>query len=191
MNKELVSLREFGRRIGVSLSSVQKAVTAGRIYKEPNGKIDYKKQIENWNRNKDVSKVREQVNTKTDDDSTVPSFAKAKLAKETYTAKLRQIEYETASGKLIEKESAISSIQKFSRWVKDSIITIPDRVAAEEAARFTDYIKPLLIKKCGRELADEIILELDLSELEKIVHKSWNKESREVLTGLKEAHIKV
>ena len=78
MNKELVSLREFGRRAGVSLSSVQKAVTAGRIHKEPNGKIDYQKQIENWDRNKDISKVREHVNTKTEDDLTVPSFAKGK-----------------------------------------------------------------------------------------------------------------
>jgi hypothetical protein len=204
MDRELVSLREFGRRVGVSHVMILKSIKSGRIQKEPDGRIDFHKQIENWGRNRDISKSREpdkkpvekpKEKPKTDEEISIPQetmhpFAKAKLAKETYTAKLRQIEYESASGKLIEKSLAVSAVQKFGRWIRDSIMTIPDRVAAEEAAGLIDYLKPILVRKCGKQIADEIILEIDLSETGKIVHKSWNKESREVLTSLKEVNAK-
>lgn len=196
MNDNLISLREFGRRLGVSDTAVRKAIASGRIEKEADGRINFTRQKRNWEENRDPSKIRKSLSpvnpgmksipTQKPEEgySRDPTFAKAKLARETYTAKLCQLEYERESGKVIEKSKVVETVQRYSRWVRDCLVTIPERTAAGEAAGFVNYLKSILFKKCGKEVTEEIIQEIDLSEAERIVRKAWDKETREVLTSL-------
>lgn len=48
---EHVSLREFGRRKGVSLNTVQHGIDTGRIIRLDNGKIEWESQSRAWDKN--------------------------------------------------------------------------------------------------------------------------------------------
>ncbi len=58
--KELISQREYARRLGVSHVAVQRAVKAGRI-STVNGKIDPAQAGQQWQENTDQSKPRNRI----------------------------------------------------------------------------------------------------------------------------------
>lgn len=59
MPGELVSLREFARRVGVSPNAVTKALKGGRIKRNDDGLIDWDTQSKAWAKKLDASKVRD------------------------------------------------------------------------------------------------------------------------------------
>ena len=62
-----------------------------------------------------------------------PTLAQSRAVREAYMAKLAKIEYEKAIGKLIESDTVKVQAFKVARQVRDGLMNIPDRVAAELA----------------------------------------------------------
>ena len=62
------------------------------------------------------------------------SFAQARLAEMVYRAKLRRLEFEERTGKLLSREEVETAAFNISRTVRDGMLNISDRVAAMLAA---------------------------------------------------------
>ena len=184
MPDELVTQKEFARRVNVTPPAVSHALKSGRISALPSGKINYTTEVINWFRNRDISKVRggpdEEGGTQEQ------PLAKAKLVKETYTAKLRQVQYEQRAKILIPKEDVAASILKYCRVVRDAVTTIPDRVSSETAASLSKYLQSVLKDSTTKATAEKILSNIKPEEIEQIIFKAWEKESRFILENLEE-----
>lgn len=183
MPDELVTQKEFARRVGVTPPAVSHALKSGRISALPSGKINYTTEVINWFRNRDTSKVRDGSE---EEGSSGQPLAKAKLVKETYTAKLRQVQYEQRAKILIPKEDVAASILKYCRVVRDAVTTIPDRVSSETAASLSKYLQSVLKDSTTKAAAEKILANIKPEEIEQIIFKAWEKESRFVLENLEE-----
>ena len=161
-----------------------------------NGKIDFKKQSKNWENYKDPLKDRDhndpnkrRVHKKAennfdpeiDSDDGESTFQKAKKARAVYEAKLKKLEFEERSGKLIEKDFVKSAVFRFGKQVRDAVLTIPERVGAIYAAEATEILKEVLNKNISPKLAEAVLAELDQKEFENIARRVWANESRIVL----------
>jgi len=162
------SRRAFGRRVGLSTTAVSKAVNTGRIKLNPDGSLpdDAEKQlIEN---SAPERSKREQMAKPAPAEA--PSFLSVKIRKETAAAQLKEIELAKEKGQLLEKEQVKESVYKYARQIRDAVLSIPERVAADLAAQlgaaYSSSKKP----------SD--------AELERIVRNSWQKESRAVLAAI-------
>lgn len=182
---DFISQNEFARRKNVNPSKITKALRSGRIESNAEGKIDWETQSQAWEDNRDPSAIRDTPGSpKSEDSPAHANLAKAKLAKETYTAQLRKLEYEERIGKVVERDQVKSAIFKFTRVVRDDILTIPDRVAAEFTARIIDHFGKSLRKQIGAEQANEFLKTINEADVERIAHLVWNRESRKVLEEL-------
>lgn len=175
-----LSLREFARRKGVQLKAVQDAIASGRIVRNKNGRID-EIQLQAWEDLRDMSKVRDnapatardqagglQGPEPSADDPTRTTFQRAKVQKEVFVAQLRRLEYEEKAGKLVSRDAVKVAAFRVFREVRDGVLNIPDRVASEAAA----------------EIAKELNIKADLAVVERIVHRLWDRESRDALQKL-------
>ena len=83
----------------------------------------------------------------------IPSFAQSRAIREAYAARLTRLEFDQRSGKLIEKAELKMKLAKLHMAVRDSLRTIPDRVAPIVAAE-TDQAKihAMLLKEIGQAL---------------------------------------
>ncbi len=182
---ELISQNEFARRKSVNPSKITKALRSGRIESGPDGKIDWETQSQAWEDNRDPSQIRDTPGSpKQEDNPAHANLAKAKLAKETYTAQLRKLEYEREIGKVVERDQVKAAMFRFTRYVRDDILTIPDRVAAEFAARIIDHIGKGLRKQIGPEQANKFLETINEQDVERLAYLVWNRESRKVLEEL-------
>ncbi len=180
MTDELVTQKEFAKRVGVTPPAVSHAIKSGRISILPSGKINYTIEVVNWFRNRDISKVRGEEG---EESNSVP-LAKAKLAKETYTAKLRQVQYEHQANILLPKERVAESIAKYCRVIRDAVITIPDRVSSETAASVEKFVAELLGEHLSKKDAEKISALIRHEDIERMIYKAWEKESRFVLENI-------
>ena len=62
-------------------------------------------------------------------DESSSGYARARTLQTAWNVKIKQLQWEKAAGKLIEKEAVVASLRKFTIYVRDSILAIPDRVA--------------------------------------------------------------
>lgn len=162
---ELIGIREAARRLGVSDTSVHKAIKAGRVQiagrTEKSGRplVSWPEIQTDWHANTDES-MRTHVGSQgsparrkdrkpdkplvstaqaatQDHPSTpmgaAPSLQQSRAVREAYMARLAKIEYEKAIGKLIESDTVKVQAFKVARQVRDGLMNIPDRVAAELA----------------------------------------------------------
>jgi DNA mismatch repair protein MutS len=164
---------------GLPIPLIEKAKK--KLKDEKTGKIDFETQAENWERNRDISKIRDD---KVNANNKQHDLMQAKTNKEIYTAKLKELEYKKESGKLVEKQEVEFAMFKFCKNIRDNILTIPNRISAEFAAQMINYIKPLLIETCGNENAEKVIKKIKLKNFENVAYRVWEKESREVLENL-------
>ena len=83
----------------------------------------------------------------------IPSFAQSRAIREAYAARLTRLEFDQRSGKLIDKAELKMRLAKLHMAVRDSLRTIPDRVAPIVAAE-TDQAKihAMLLKEIGQAL---------------------------------------
>lgn len=114
----------------------------------------------------------------------VSNYNKAKTVKETYNAKLKQLEFEKASGRLVDKDDVKIALYNFCRVIRDKILDIPDRVASKVASELLHYIKSEFSKSLEPAKVDELIAGLELQAVGKIVGDNWDLESRNVLEEL-------
>lgn len=83
----------------------------------------------------------------------IPSFAQSRAIREAYAARLTRLEYDQRSGRLVDKAELKMKLAKLHMAVRDSLRTIPDRVAPIVAAE-TDQAKihAMLLKEIGQAL---------------------------------------
>jgi len=152
---ELISFREFARRIEVGEKTIRDAVNLGKISKgvvESNGKkkIDYLealKEVEAYNLGAKsrygkeniqqpsihVKQNTQKASNRTDSDFTVDlnndsSMAQAQKYEKIFKAKLAQLEFEQKQGILAPKEELYTELFAYGTEVRNNILSIPDRI---------------------------------------------------------------
>jgi hypothetical protein len=81
------------------------------------------------------------------------SFAHARAVRETYAARILRLEFEQKSGRLVDKNDLKLKLTKLHMAIRDSLRTIPDRVAPVLAAETEQAkIHAILLKEIGQAL---------------------------------------
>lgn len=120
----LLSQRAYARHRDVPLSSVQYAIKAGRIALRKDGKIDSVRADRDWDANTDpVQQARRRGTPRSDD-----TYMRARGARETYMARLAQLDYERRVGELIPAQEVRIEAFEQTRRARDLILAIPDRL---------------------------------------------------------------
>jgi hypothetical protein len=151
--RDLVSLREYARRIGISHVSVIRAVRSGRI-STVGGKIDPAVADREWRENTDQSKPLNRItgqprHRRAPDQPAMPmdlggggfggdgaaaGYARARAARELYLAQLAKIELDEKRGILVRADEVKVGAFNMARKARDQLIALPERVAAILAA---------------------------------------------------------
>ena len=155
-----LSIRAYAQHRGVSHTAVAKAIKAGRISTEPDGKIDPVKADAQWARNtlpsqnlntgaaKPAAKVATPpVSTPVSTGSSrelqppvetgrisAPDYQTSRAIREAYAARLAKLEYEERTGKLISSDEVEMRTFNLARRLRDRMQTLPRRLAAALAA---------------------------------------------------------
>lgn len=165
-----VSLREFGRSIGVSGEAVRKAIKSGRIpaaalgTNASNGRPEIRDPDlarRSWGDNTNAAKAHQASQPRGDKRPAQPvqapppdipagpagtgagaNYAKARAVRETFAAKLAQLEYEEKSGSLIPVDQVKLAQHSQGMRVREAVLNIPDRVTAALAAALGREIDP-------------------------------------------------
>jgi hypothetical protein len=146
----ILSLRAYARHRGVGLSTVQKAISSGRITPLPDGRIDSDQADREWQENTNARPIGASKKHRDDEDAFgAAQYTKARAVREHYQARLSKLEYEEKVGSLISKDEVqIATFNQFRQY-RDGMLNISDRIAAMLAAE-TDAAK------CYEILATEI-----------------------------------
>lgn len=161
---------QFARRHGLTTTAVTKAIRTGRIILGADGNLPDDAD-EQYKRNTDENLRRKgPAKSATPQPTEAPSFLSVKIRKETAAAQLKEIELAKEKGQLLEKEQVKESVYKYARQIRDAVLSIPERVAADLAAQLGAAYSS------GKKPSD--------AELERIVRNSWQKESRAVLAAI-------
>ena len=155
-----LSIRAYAQHRGVSHTAVAKAIKAGRISVEPDGKIDPAKADAQWarntlpsqNLNTSASKPAPKVATPpvSTPVATVssrelpppletgrisaPDYQTSRAIREAYAARLAKLEYEERTAKLISSDEVEMRTFNLARRLRDRMQTLPRRLAAALAA---------------------------------------------------------
>lgn len=141
-----VNMVEFAKALKVTKQRVAKGIKDGvlkqsvRIEKrggKNSYKIDLERGLKEWADNIDPAKQRDtakQADTKAmaqGGDGTASNYQRAKAVKETFAAKLAQLEYEEKAGRLVPVAQVKAEAFKVARNVRDALMGLPERVSAE------------------------------------------------------------
>jgi len=132
-----MSQRQYAAHRGTSHSTVQRAISSGRITQLPDGRIDSDLADQQWRNN--TTPYAPASGRRTDDDEdgsgfSASQYTKARAVREHYQARLSKLEYEEKVGSLVSKaEVTAAAFNKF-REFRDHLLNIPDRIAAMLAA---------------------------------------------------------
>lgn len=184
---EKITQAEFARRVGVAKKNINKAIKSGRIQKDADGKIDFETAARDWKENRDPAMDRSQSSSSSEESSS--GYARARTLQAAWNVKIKQLQYEKAAGKLIEKEAVVASLRKFTIYVRDSILAIPDRVAARMSSQVEEYIARVLRKHLPKNVADKVIEEISSDQIHKITRDTWDAESRAVMEELENGKV--
>lgn len=149
----MMTQAEYARHRGVSRQAVSKALRTGRIVLVEGGKIDPEVADAAWRQNTDPSKPSNSVagnpggavpgarrpvlrvqHVASGASTPGPDYQVSRAVRETYMAKLARLEYEVKTGKLIDAEESQQAAFADNRRVRDLLLAIPDRTAAQMAA---------------------------------------------------------
>lgn len=161
----LLSMRQYAKHRGVSPEAVSKAVQKGRIstVTTEDGKrlIDPEKADQEWAANTQNTKRQMPTraekaqgktrSTQVEDEEPAapaagtpgqsqggPSYAQSRAIREAYAARLAKLEFEEKSGRLVAVDRVKVEAFRTARTVRDAVLNIPDRIAAELASYGND-----------------------------------------------------
>jgi len=138
-----ITRAEYARRIGVSAQYVSKLVKQGKIPLEADGKVDpvkadaARKALRHPERDSYRKSVFPEHPVTIED---AKAFQTARTVQAGYKAKLTQLEYEMAAGRVVDKAEVKSTVFVAGRTARDALLAIPKRMAALLAAE-TDRAK--------------------------------------------------
>lgn len=158
--KKLLSMKQYSVHRGITHRAVAKAIEEGRITAEKNVHghyaIDPSRADAEWAANTGQGVEDDAVaapdmeaeefldpteTAKADDDASMPgkepknpTYAQSRAKREAFNAKNAELVYLERSGKLVDAEKVRSQAFRSARIVRDAIMNIPNRLAAELAA---------------------------------------------------------
>lgn len=162
--------REFAGIIGVSEAAIHKAIRSGRITKNKSGKIDVERGVADWERNR----LRDNGSEVT------ATLTKARAKREAYAAMLKELEYQREAGKVIDKAELEKVLFRYTRYIRDGILSIPERVSAKAASLIIEKALSDLKSADRKRIAEKISTDV----VTQVIHDLWKEESKTVLTSL-------
>lgn len=151
-----LSIRAYAQHRGVSHTAVAKAIKAGRISVEPDGKIDPAKADAQWARNtlasqnlntgaaKPAPKVAtpavsipvstREVQAPLETRAAAPDYQTSRAIREAYAARLAKLEFEERTGKLLNADEVKVKHFNLARLLRDRIQQIPRKLAPQIVA---------------------------------------------------------
>lgn len=161
---ELMSLSAYGRLRGVSAVAVKRAIDSGRLRAsvsrdaKGNPKIDPELADSEWAANTDTNRgwhAQERSKQNAEAELKVSgTLNQSRAVKEAYLARLAKLDFEERSGQLVRADDVKDQAFKTARIVRDGMMNIPDRIAAELAACSDQF-------EVHRRLTEEIRKALD------------------------------
>jgi hypothetical protein len=137
----VLTQRAYARKRGTALSTVQRAISSGRITTLPDGRIDSDQADQEWAAN---TKTRGPVvrHQQEDDQEAfgAAQYNKARAVREHYQARLAKIEYEEKVGSLVSKDEVKIAQFNIDRQRRDAMLNLADRVCAGIAAEIRDML---------------------------------------------------
>jgi hypothetical protein len=139
---ELIGLREYARRRGVTLGAVQKAIRAGRIT-PIEGKIDPEVANIQWERNTGSARsspgpaaapIAPAGRVKPRDGEDGPRFADVRARREAAMAELAELELAEKRGELVSAQAIERALATKILSVRESLDTLADRITPLLAA---------------------------------------------------------
>ena len=156
-----LSIRAYAQHRGVSHTAVAKAIKAGRISVEPDGKIDPAKADAQWARNtlplqnlntgavKPAPKVatppvstpvstapvaNRELQPPLETRAAAPDYQTSRAIREAYAARLAKLEFEERTGKLLNADEVKVKHFNLARLLRDRIQQIPRKLAPQIVA---------------------------------------------------------
>lgn len=175
MTDASVTLTAYAKSKGVSTEAVSKAVRVGRLSKSvvftDKGKPRVIPEIadQEWHASTDPSQQRvpavppprPEPGPEPEPDQPAASepktatFQQARTLREAYMARLAKLEYDEKSGLLVRADSVKNEAFKVARTVRDNMLNIPDRIAAELANETNQFkVHQRLTQEIRRALED-------------------------------------
>ncbi len=171
---ELIGLREYARRRGVTLGAVQKAIKSGRI-RPIEGKIDPEVADIQWARNTDVAQQRGQAavvsmasataivpraaRAESSDDGAGPQLLESRARREQALAELAELELAEKRGELVAVADVTKALVPKLLGVRDALDTLADRLAPLLAAEVDPAKVYALLKAEHRQILAQLSTE--------------------------------
>jgi|SRR5580692_11338069 hypothetical protein len=177
---ELVSLREYARRRGVSAMAVSKAAKAGRITLV-DGKVDVATADRDWPSNTNPGQMAfkpappavaaegqgtqepgddEGQATQTEEEkkaqTSTGQYGQARAVREMYNARLAKIEFEKETGILVNADAVRVAAFNAARTARDSLLSMPDRLSPVLAGESNQFEVHRLLSEEIRRVCDEL-----------------------------------
>lgn len=171
-----ITLSEYARRKGVSTEAVSKAVRVGRLSKSVVFDAKSRPRVmpdladQEWHASTNpaqqrVPAVRPPPQPEPEQDTEQPqpaanepktaTFQQARTLREAYMARLAKLEYDEKSGLLVRADAVKNEAFKVARTVRDNMLNIPDRIAAELANETNQFkVHQRLTQEIRRALED-------------------------------------
>ena len=135
----ILGVREYARHRGVGHSTVQKAISSGRITTLANGMIDSDQADREWAANtegrpKGSTRKRQPSSDGGQESFIASGYAKSRAVREYFDAKMAELAYKEKLGSLISTAEVKIATFNVHRAIRDRAMNIPDRVAAMLAA---------------------------------------------------------
>lgn len=149
--KKLMGQRELARSLGCSLGKIQHHFRSGTILYETGTKlfdpVVSKKRIEEL--------TREKIDTESQNSSKRLDYQQARMLSTLYEAKLKKLDYDKKTGKLVDADAVKKEHFRLARMVRDRILNIPNRVSDQLAALTDSHeIHMFLTKEMTEALQD-------------------------------------
>ena len=133
-----ISIRAYAARKGISDTAVRKAIKSGRITLTKNGKINPALADRQWEANTDPAQVyaiKEDSSARTASSETTSSansggigvsYQQSRAIREAYEARLKKLEFDERTGKLISTETVQREAFNAARKTRDMICGFSD-----------------------------------------------------------------
>lgn len=127
-----ISQRGFAKEIGKSPTWVNKLISEGILPRNNDGSLPYEEALAAYKshiaKRKGADETKEIINDASMNINA--AINKVKLAKETYNARLKELEYKMRKGELLEKDFVVAEAARMAEAVRNKLLSLPARVAA-------------------------------------------------------------
>lgn len=181
-NNEIISIREFARRVGVSDTAIRKAIKLGKIKMVQTGSqkgINYETGLQAV-KDFGIGAIYNEKNTENNIlEPTIPNvaaktkadtatFQESKRREAYFKSELARLEYEKESNILVNKQEVYKQLFALAKEIKNQILLVPDRCIDEILeAESRNESHTILLKELNETLVDIANFRFDESKFAK------------------------